>query len=171
MMVCRLRKPERHTTPPNPTVCKTNSRRDDGNSLIKGFVSLTLVASLLVVFACLGGGYWLGYSHRSAQCEATISTRQVEALVGTINRASNTTAIKQQLDEQSNKQQAYAAQVESLIHKEQRQREEFWRRQREQNQSCDAWLRAVVPCRMQPEAIGGDTATTDSDTTTKAMPQ
>jgi uncharacterized protein HemX len=155
----------------NPTLCATNRRRDEGNSLTKGFVSLTLVLSLSFVLASVAGGYWLGYSHRDAQCKATASTRQVEALVGTINRASNTEAIKQQLDEQSIQQQAAAEQVQSMIRKEQKQREQFWSKQREANQSCDAWLRAVVPCRMQPEANGNNAATTDSVAATTRMPQ
>jgi len=155
----------------NPRLTSGSRLRAGEDWFVQGFIDVRLMLSLVSILGCLFGGYWLGYSHRDAQCKASTSTRQVEELAGVINRATDTTSIKQQLDEQGVQQQAYAEQVQSMIRKEQRQREEFWRKQREENQSCDAWMRTVVPCRLQPEASGGDTTTTGGGASTTSMPQ
>jgi len=138
---------------------------------VQGFIGVSLMLSLVSILGCLFGGYWLVYSLRDALCKALTSTRPVEELAGVINRGTATPSIKQQLYEEGVQQQAYAEQVQSMIRKEQRQREEFWRKQREENLSCDAWMRTVVPCRLRPEASGGDTTTTGCGASTPRMPQ
>ncbi|CAB4169866.1 hypothetical protein UFOVP1082_34 [uncultured Caudovirales phage] len=158
-MTCKLRNEAADVTLPIGTKKTFASLGKGIRSPEQGFATLTLVLSLGALLSCLAVGYWLGYSHRDAVCKEAKTKNELIAIENVIKQNLKVSEIYKKIDEQTEQLQADNIKIQTLIDKSEKQNHLFWRKQRDENKSCDVWMRAVVPCRLQPTTNDGATAT------------
>ncbi|CAB4165393.1 hypothetical protein UFOVP820_42 [uncultured Caudovirales phage] len=115
-------------------------------------MNLQLSIGLLAWLASTIAASWFGYNFRDAKCRAETATAGLAQAQGVIDRGLATARTLENISTQSSTAEIDQFNVDAAILRAVKQRDAFWRNQRESNSSCDAWMRTPVPCRLYPEA-------------------
>ena len=110
------------------------------------------VARVLIVVAALGALWGHGYLTATKRARAEASAETAARLADVNAHNAEVAGTLGELVREARAREAEALSTAQRTERAAIRREEAWRRERDSNPDCDAWLRAPVPCRLRAEA-------------------